>query len=144
MSPMADLAIDPIEVSYVSGPTRFGAAGEPIAAGEISYLAADGAWRLAQCGGTAEQSGEGRHGMAVGSAVAAGQAIVMAMPGAVVDLGASAGAETLVTYVLSATPGKLAEVGDLAAGDLTVIAAIGKGSNRVKLLGVYDSGAVIG
>lgn len=125
---MVDLAITTSEVRAVAGqPTSLGTAGAAIAAGDVLYRDPDDrTYKLADANGADEEMADVA-GIAVNSA-ASGQPVVFT-PGTIL-LGATA-APAKGVYVLSANPGKIAPVADLASGHRIVVLGVGNGTNTL-------------
>lgn len=140
---MTALSITTSQVNYLSGPMELARAGEAITVGMGVYLAADGAWYKAQCDGTALEAGSQGLGIALASALAAGQYIGVAKPGAKITLGAGAGPTAGVVYYVGATAGAINPVADLTSTNKVTPICQGIGSNQVKVLRDYDAGAVL-
>src|SRR3972149_9800957 len=89
---MVALTITAANVVWQSGtkPLSDQVAGEAFIAGAAIYLAANGKWYKAQCDGTAIEAGSGGIGMALATADALGARISVALPGAIVAVGAGA------------------------------------------------------
>lgn len=144
---MADLTITTTQVQPNATASRSevtGVAGEAITVGQsVYYDAATGTWKKAQCDGTAAEAGADGYGIALSSAPAANQPIVVALPGSTVTLGAGAAPAAGTMYYISATYGGLAPSADLSSTNKVTPICFGVGSNKVKILGgAYDSGAV--
>jgi len=142
---MAALSVTPAQVAYVSGPTAVGAvAGEAFTAGaSVYYDAATQTWKNAQCDGTAPEAGQDGNGIALFTADAAGARGTIALPGAIVTLGAGAAPAAGTVYVMGATAGRLDPVGDMVSTNKVTVAAIGRGSNQIQVLRGYDAGAIV-
>ena len=129
---MADLSITAASVSLISGPSCDAYAGEALTAGQSAYLAADGKWYKAQRDGTQIEGGQYGLGIAVNSAPGVGQAVRIALPGALVAIGATVAANAI--YRVSATAGAIAD----AAGSSTnydSLLAFGVSTSRVRVIG---------
>jgi hypothetical protein len=143
---MAALSITTTQVlPTVNDPTVAGIAGEAITVGQaVYYDAATGKWLKAQCDGTAAEAGADGYGIALSSAPAANQPLVVALPGHRVTLGAGAAPLAGVVYYIGATAGAINPVGDLASTNKVLPLCIGIGSNKVLILtGAYNAGAVL-
>lgn len=139
---MTALTITASGVAYVSGPLKKDAiGGEAFDAGDAVYYAvASGKWLKAQCDGTAIEAGSGGLGLALGSCDADGGRVSVALPGAIVTIGAGTAG---IVYVPGDTAGDLMPTADLGSGDKVTPLALGIGSNQVKLLYCYHAGAEI-
>lgn len=104
-----------------TAPQSSGVAGEAISAGNFLYLkSSDNRWYKADAT-TAEKSGNGlaqNIRMALNDAVAAGQPISLAEPGAVLNIGSVVAKG--IWYLLSATAAKMCNHGDLTTGQYSV------------------------
>jgi hypothetical protein len=138
---MAELAVTAASVAFVSGPpVILVTAGEAFSAGMVLYKrASDQKYLKAQCDGTAEQAGSNGLVIALASADAAGAKVGVAVPGAVVTLGAVAGTE----YVLGTTAGKIMPPADLVSTNKATAVGVGNGSNNLLFDPIYDAGAVV-
>lgn len=137
---MAALSITKANVAWVSGPIENGTAGEAVDAGDCVYRSAAGTWLKAQCDGTTVEAGENGLGLALGTADASGARIGIAMPGAVVSIGAGAAG---TVYCPGTTVGDLIPTADLATTNKATIAAQGLTTNRILVVGVYNAAAVV-
>ena len=142
---MAALTITASQVLPSGGPTEAGTAGAAITPGQSVYRdAATGTWKPAQGDGTAAEAGADGYGIALTQAAAAGQPVVVALPGAKVTLGAGAAPATGIVYFIGDTAGGLHPAGDLGSGDKVTAMGVGIASNRILIFGgTYDAGAVI-
>lgn len=142
---MAVLVITAAQVLPSAGPTVAGIAGAAITQGQAVYFdAASGTWKLAQGDGTAAEAGQDGYGIALSAAGAAGAPIVVALPGAVITLGAGAAPAAGVVYYIGDTAGGLHVVGDIGSTDKVVPICLGLTTNRVLILaGAYHAGAVL-
>ena len=135
------LSITAANVAWASGPIDTDqVAGEAFVAGAILYRADNGKWLKAQCDGAAVEAGANDIGMALFTADAAGARGSIAKPEAVVGIGAGTAG---IVYALGTTAGSLIPTADLASTNKVTVAAIGIGSNKVKLARIYDAGAVL-
>lgn len=141
---MTALTITASQVLPVSGPTRAGTVGAALAAGSAVYFdVTTGKWRAGQCDGSAVEAGKDGYGILLASAAGDGQQCEVALPGAVVNLGAGAAAVAGTVYAFAAAAGSLAPMADMATTNKVTPLALGIGSSKVKLLsGAYDAGAV--
>ena len=140
---MAALSITATQVLPSTGPTIAGIAGAAITQGQSVYFATSGKWLPAQGDGTSVEAGEYGYGIALTAAGAADQPIVVALPGAVVTLGAGAAPDPGTVYYPGDTAGGLALRSDLGAADKALPIALGLTTNRVLILsGAYHAGAV--
>jgi hypothetical protein len=134
---MADITITATSVLKGSGSTvKHGTAGATVTAGQVVYLdTSDGEYKLADCdSGTAavrSPAGIALHASADGQPLA----ILSAGP---ITIGATLTAG--VAYYLSATPGGIAPVADLGAGDYPTIIGIAT-STTVLNVDFQESGA---
>ncbi len=88
---MATISVTASQVRLISGPTAIGSVSAAVTAGQgVAYDPATGLWVLAQEDGTLTESGYYGFGVAVSSAPGASQQIIIALPGAIVNLGAGA------------------------------------------------------
>jgi hypothetical protein len=139
---MTALVITAANVVWQSGP-KIGdqVAGEAFDAGAYIYRnPTTSKWLKAQCDGTANEAGAEESGMALASSDGDGARITVALPGAVVAVGAGAAG---VVYHPGATAGSLVPTADLVSTNKVTVAAIGIGSNKLKLARIYDAGAVL-
>jgi hypothetical protein len=119
---MADLSQTPANVRLRSqGPIGIGICGETLTAGQPAYEAA-GKWLRAGAASTAAIANAQRI-VLVGGTI--DTPCILASPGCVVDLGATLAVGE--TYVVSATAGAIAPIGDLVS------------TNRVTVLGVASA-----
>jgi hypothetical protein len=142
---MTALTVTAAQVAYVSGPiTHDQVAGEAFAAGACLYWnASTGKWLKAQCDGTVAEAGADGIGLALATADASGARLSIALPDAIVTLGAGAAPAAGIIYCPGRTAGSLIPSADLASTDKATVAAIGIGTNKVKVARIYDAGAVI-
>jgi hypothetical protein len=124
--------------------TQDGIAGEAITQGQSVYFdTSTGKWKMAQCDGTAAEAGQDGYGIALTAAGAAGQPIVVALPGSVITLGAGAAPAAGTLYYVGATFGSLVPSADLASTNKVLPIALGLTTNRLRILaGAYDAGAI--
>jgi len=117
---MADLSITAANVVRENGgKSRDGVAGATVTAGQVVYLdEADGTWKLADCDAAAALRSPG--GIALNGA-SAGQPLKVHTEGPI-TIGAVL--TPGIAYYLSATPGGIAPVADLLAGDYPTIVGI--------------------
>lgn len=138
---MTALTITAASVVWQSGPIdKDQIAGEAFAAGALVYKAANGTWLKAQCDGTAIEAGSGGLGMALATADVAAARVSIARPDAVVAIGTGTAG---VIYCPGATAGSLIPTADLASTNKVTVAAIGIGSNKLKLAYAYDAGCAL-
>ncbi|MDQ2084765.1 hypothetical protein RA307_31690 [Xanthobacteraceae bacterium Astr-EGSB] len=139
---MTALAITAANVVWQSGPKAGDqVAGEAFDAGALIYKSPTTAkWLKAQCDGTAAEAGAEDLGMALATADGDGARITVALPDAIVAVGAGVAG---IVYHPGATAGALVPTADLASTNKVTIAAIGIGSSKLKLARVYDAGAVL-
>lgn len=138
---MTALTITAANVIWQSGPKKGDQViGEAADAGTLVYLASDGKWKKAQCDGTAAEAGAEDLGMLLSSADADGARASVALADAIVAIGTGTAG---VVYHPGTTPGTLIPTADLASTNKVTVAAIGIGSNKVKLARIYDAGAVV-
>jgi hypothetical protein len=140
---MASLSITASQVLLVSGEAPWGTAGAAITAGDGIYFdSATNTWKLAQSDSDAENAGASGLGIALNDA-ASGQPVRVAGPGCDVNLGAGAAAAASVVYIPAATAGDLAAYGDVVtSGHFRSVICIGKGSNRVRVIGRAAESAI--
>lgn len=143
---MSALSITAAQVlPTASDPTENGIAGAAITQGQAVYKSTSGTWLLAQCDGTAAEAGSEGYGIALNAAGAAGQPVLVALPGHRVTLGAGAAPAAGVVYYIGNAAGGLEPIADIGSADKVVPICIGIGSNKVKILsGAYDAGSVLG
>lgn len=139
---MTALTITKANVALVSGtPQGDQIAGEAFDAGDMVYFrTTDSKWLKAQGDGTAAEAGAGGIGMALATADAAGARVTIARAGCIVSIGTGTAG---VVYVLGDTAGDLMPVADAGSTDKVTVAAIGIGSNQIKLAEVYHSGSAL-
>lgn len=138
---MAALTITAANVAWVSGPKLTDqVAGEAFAAGALVYLAANGTWLKAQGDGTAIEAGSENLGIALATADAAGARVSIATEGAIVSVGTGTAG---IVYYVGDTAGGFHPVADLGSTDKVTVAALGIGSNKLKIARIYDAGAVL-
>lgn len=142
---MSALTITASQVLPASGPTVVGVIGATLTAGSAVYFdTTTGKWRAGQCDGSAAEAGKDGYGMLLASAAADGQKCAIALPGAVVTLGAGAAPAAGTVYAFAAAAGSLAPMADMATTNRVTPFCLGVGSNKVRLLsGAYDAGAVV-
>lgn len=141
---MTALTITESQVLYVSG-NKLGdqVAGEAFTTGQSVYKNTDGKWLKAQCDGTALEAGSEGIGLALARSAADGARFTVALPGAIVTLGAGAAPAAGLIYVPGTTAGSLIPTADLASTNKVTPLALGIGTNQVLILGEYNAGAVI-
>lgn len=139
---MTALSISAASVAWVSGPIQQDAvAGEAFIAGAMVYLKSDGKWWKAQADGAAAEAGAEGLGMALATADAAGARVSVALPDSIVSVGAGTAG---IAYFVGSVAGLLNPIADIATSTWKVtMAAIGIGSNKLKLARVYDAGSVV-
>lgn len=136
---MADLTITAADVVAGSGArTRTGTAGASIVAGEVVYLdSATNTYKLADCdsatAGVRSPDGFALHGSLSGQPLTVLESGPITL-GAVLTAG--------VAYYLSATPGKVAPVADLATGDYPVILGIATTTSSLNVK-IQESGVAL-
>lgn len=140
---MASLTITASQVLLVSGEVLKGTAGATITAGHSVYLdTSTNKWKLAQCDGTIAEAGQSGLGIALHGA-SDGQPLDVAGPGCDVNLGAGAAAAAGTVYIPGATAGDIAPTGDVTTtGQFRSILALGKGSNRVRVVALASESAI--
>lgn len=138
---MTDLVNTAASVAYVSGDVAADqVAGEAFVAGALLYKTSAGTWKKAQGDGTAEEAGSLGLGLALFTADAANARGSVALPGAIVTLGAAtAGA----VYSTADTAGAIRPVADNATTDKVTVCGVGIGSNKILLARIYDAGCVV-
>lgn len=140
---MADLTITTTQVVSDSGIVERVEAGATITAGQGVYRMANGTWGLAQCDGTAIESGSGT---AIGIALTggtSGQDILVQRNG-VLTLGAGAAPAAGEIYLVSATAGGIAPEADIGAGKYVTVLGVGKSGNKLAMgAGCIASGQTI-
>lgn len=125
---MAALTLTTSQVHWVSGPTEQGVSGEALTRGQVVYASTDSKYYKAKGNGTALQARA--RGLALAD-VGVGDPILIARPGAVVELGAGAAPTLAVAYYIQATAGSLYPIADVAS------------TNFVTIVGVITSGTKI-
>jgi hypothetical protein len=127
---MADLTITAANVISGSGATRVtGTAGASITAGQVVYRdSSDGKYKLADCD-SATAAVRSPAGIAL-HAASTGQPLTIQSAGPI-TIGATVTAG--VAYYLSATPGGIAPVADLASGDYPVILGIATSASVIDI-----------
>lgn len=142
---MTALTITASQVLPVSGPSKTGIIGAALTAGSaVYYDAASGKWKAGQCDGSVAEAGQDGYGILLASTAADGQKCEVALPGAVVNLGAGAAAVAGMVYAFAAAAGSLAPLADMANPNKVTPLALGIGSGKVKILaGAYDAGAIV-
>lgn len=138
---MADLTITAANVALAGNTTGAGPTvvqyGEAVTQGEPLYLdTSDGKYYLADADLSATASEATKLAMTPGGADDFG---IVAGAGMEVDLGA-----TLVvgeTYVVSATAGGIAPIGDLTSGDYTCIIGTAETASKIKLQFLFTNAA---
>lgn len=143
---MAALSITASQVKYINGPVEAAArTGEAITEGMyVTKSSTDGKWYKADCdAASADKAGKTKGGIAVSGAAGADCLITVALPGAIVTLGAGAAPAAGTAYYISDANGGLALLADLAATDYATIGAQGVGSNQVQVLNTYNAGALV-
>jgi len=142
---MAALTITGTQVLHVSGLTVTGLAGAAIVQGQsVHFDPSVGQWKLMQADGSTTEAGEHGYGIALSAAGAAGQPIVVALPGSVVTLGAGAAPAAGVVYFAGDAAGSLVPPADMGSTDKATPLALGLTTNRVKILdGAYHAGSII-
>lgn len=139
---MTALSVTAAQVAWVSGPIEKDAyAGEAFAAGAVVYYSGS-QWLKAQCDGTALEAGSENLGIALATADAAGARVSIALPGAIVTLGAGAGPLAGIIYCPGRTAGSLIPSADIASTDKVTPIALGIGTNQVQLQRIYNVGSV--
>lgn len=138
---MAALAITTSQFHLISGPTEQGTSGEALTRGQAAYQAADNKYYKAKAHlGTAIQATA--RGLVLED-VGVGDPVLIARPGAIVDLGAAAlAALTSIAYYLGATAGSLYPVADVASADYVSIVCFNHSGHLVTVL-CYNSGALL-
>jgi hypothetical protein len=116
---MADLTQTRANVRLVSGTARQLNSGEAILQGEP--IREENGALFKSRNNTANNARF--DGIALSPATAAGQPVVYAPPGSVVDLGATLGVSDL--YILSSTAGAIAPITDLASNNFLTVISVG-------------------
>lgn len=132
---MANLTQTAANVAKNSGSETYATAGESITAGMPVYLKSSDS-KIYQCDSNVTSAEAACVGIALCSA-AASQPVVYAQSGATVDLGATLTVGE--TYVLSATKGAIAPVGDLATNDYVTHLGVASAADNLNLR-IYASG----
>lgn len=103
-----------------------------ITAGQVVYKDANSVWRLAQCDGTAIESGSGTiFGFAMHAALA-GQPLAVQVAGIFV-VGATAAPTVGVVYCIGRTAGAIVPITDLASTDKQAILAVCASSSTLDM-----------
>jgi hypothetical protein len=111
---MTALSITTSQLLPVSGPTVTGVIGAALSAGSAVYFdTTTGKWKAGQCDGSAAEAGAAGYGLTLATTAADGQKCAIALPGAVVTLGAAAGPAAGTVYAFAAAAGSLAPVADM-------------------------------
>ncbi len=141
---MTALSITASQVARVSGPTKTGTIGATLTAGSGVYFdTTTGKWKAAQCDGSAAEAGSAGYGILLAGG-SDGQECQVAMPGAVVNLGAGAAAAAGTVYAIAAAAGSLTPIADMLTTNKVTPLALGIGSNKVKILDLaYDAGSIV-
>lgn len=141
---MTALSISAASVLLVSGtPLTDQVAGEAFIAGAYVYRkSTDGKWYKAQCDGTVDEAGATDCGMALATADAVGARIDVATHAGSCIVSVGAGAAGAV-YMIAAAAGSITPVADLVTSNKATVAALGIGSNKLRLARLYDAGAVV-
>lgn len=127
---MADIAITAANVKRVDTTSQAGKYGATIAQGKAVYLdPADNKWKLADANGA---SVDIRRCQGIALTSGANDQDCTVAIGGVIDIGATLTVGEL--YVLSATPGGVAPVADLASGMSPAVIGIGTAANRLQLV----------
>lgn len=126
---MADLAINPANVQLVSGQTQQVKATTPCSAGQPVYQDSTGGYNPAASGSA--YPGFAATALAIDTA-AAGQPLVIALPGAVVKLGAVVTVNQM--YIVSANAGNIAPSSDLTSAVTPCFLGFGLSSTSVQLV----------
>lgn len=142
---MTALSITAANVSLVSGPVeRDQVIGVAANAGALMYKrSSDGQWlRMRNAATAAEAGGDplGKIGMLLSNADAAGARCSIALPGAVVSIGAGTAG---IIYCVGATVALIVPSADLISGATCTIVALGIGGNQLMLTNVYNPLAVV-
>lgn len=135
---MADLSQTPANVALVSGSTRTRTAGGTITAGMPVYSDATDSGKIKPADADAEASAA-----VVGIALNAagdGQPVTYALPGSVINWGATLTKNTY--YVVSTTAGGVAPSADLASGDYISLCCVGNGTAQAEFIGHVSGVAV--
>lgn len=139
---MAAITITAANVALVSGaPLGDQQAGEAFIAGSSVYQADNGTWLKAQGDGTEIEAGKNNAGVALFTADAAGARGSIAGPGCVVAYGAVLTKGIL--YIVGDTAGSIYPASDLGSGDQMTVLGVAISTSQLKLMRVYDDGAVL-
>lgn len=140
---MASLTITASQVALNSGEVIRGTAGATITAGASVYLdTSTNKWKLAQADGTIAEAGQSGLGIALHGA-SDGQPLAVAGPGCDVTLGAGAAPAASAIYIVGATAGDIAAAADVSTtGHFRSILALGKGSNKVRVVALAAESAI--
>ena len=138
---MVALTITAANVLWVSGGIEKDAIfGEALDAGDLVYKSAANTWLKAQNDGSVIEAGSLGLGMALSTADVALARGSVALPGAVVAIGAGAPG---IVYAPGATPGDFVPTADLGSTVKVTPAALGIASSEILLMRAYNVGAVI-
>lgn len=139
---MAAITITAANVALVSGqPLGDQIAGEAFTAGQAVYQADNGTWLNAQGDGTEIEAGKNNAGVALSTADAVGARVSIAVPGCVVAYGAVLTKGLL--YIVGDAAGSIYPASDLGSGDQMTVLGVAISTSQLKLMRVYDDGAVL-
>jgi hypothetical protein len=139
---MVAIVITAANVALISGPPLADQpAGEAFIAGTPVYQADNGTWWKAQGDGTEIEAGKNNVGIALFTADAAGARGSVAGTGCVVSFGAVL-TKGLV-YIVGDVAGSIYPSADALTGDQMTVLGVAISTTQLKLMRVYDDGAVI-
>ena len=133
---MADLTISANAITLVSGPSEYRVLAENAGAGVPVYVTGS-----TGTVGVADSNVDGKQtvrGITVGAG-SMGDTVQVALPGAVLNLGATLGVGTL--YSLSTNAGKIQPVADLTTGETVSLLGAGQ-TAALFLLNIWNTGIV--
>ncbi|HJT96610.1 MAG TPA: hypothetical protein VJ777_32440 [Mycobacterium sp.] len=136
---MADITVTAANVLLISGTVGSGTAGETITAGQSLYLkASDSRLWKAQADGTAAEATA--VGIALHAALA-GQPLVYARPGAVINIGGTTSKAT--TYCVSAAAGGVAPQADLSSGQYISVLGYATATDGTFVVNIVNRGVTV-
>lgn len=129
---MVDLVVTAVDVALITGNSEKVSYGATITQGQSVYLdTTTSTWKLAQADGTAAEAGSAGYGMALSSGASGQEGLVM-RAGTTFDPGATPAVAEI--YVISATAGGVAPVGDLVSTDKLTIIGYGNTAGNIVFL----------
>lgn len=135
---MADVSITAGNVRWVSGPTEVCTAGAAFTAGQVVAMDTDNTVKACDSN-SATAALRKPYGVVLGGGLASGQPVLLAKPGAVVNMGA-----TLTVgepYYTSPNGGGLAPHADIATGHYTGLVGIAQTAANLLLVLAYGATA---